>query len=171
MHTKRIFSRDEFHSIVEGCKEILRKHGFIQHVILHPDCFISAVFEKNCFGPFGDVLPEAPRDLIPCGLMSRDLNRMTLECAFVFHAHGVDNMRIAESLNRIRAMLLDVLGEMGYRIPSGVSSPSEPPHWPCYWEWEELARKEGMGEKYIVQTREWHHERHPSHYEDRPVAV
>ena len=169
---QKLFPREKFDAIVLGCMTIVRKHGFeIQPVSVIPkgDSRFSDIFDEACFrGWFGDVASK-PKVAAPkkpkVKITQSQMDKMTLECALVFLLNGVKKVHYNESLNGIRMALTDVLEEMGYGWCLNIALRVGDDIWGCYKLWEEVARKDGLPEKEIAETREQFKKNHPKQYE------
>lgn len=167
MSNENHLSREIFDTIVCGCMAVLERHGFAPQPVPQIDSRFSDIFEDICFGWFGDVAPKPKTPALAkrkTGLIQKQIDQITLECALVFTQQGVKDVHYNESLNHIRGSIADILEAMGYENPDTLCFASQP-GWGCYKLWEEVARQEGLDDQKISENRKWFKENRSEHYE------
>lgn len=107
----------EFARIVEECEEILRTSFGI--TIMAPEAPSPLAVQLTALNSALDLIdvkveipptPRAKRDR----LSAKTLEEMTVRCAEVFRRHGIQDFYYNETLNGIRADLVDVLEAQGF---------------------------------------------------------
>lgn len=167
--SERSIPREKFEAIVRECMALLAEYGFTpQSIPDQTDPRFSNIFEDICFGFFfDDVVPKSETSNAPkreTVLTQQQLDEMTLKCALIFLRHGVEDLQYDESLNHIRAAIVDVLEAMGYENLNHFCIASRP-GWGCYPLWMEVARQDGLPEKSISKERVWCKENRPEHFQ------
>jgi len=167
MSHKTPLSRETFRTIVHTCMAILESYGFRPQFTLQFGSHVSSIFENTCLVWFEiELAPEVPTSVRrETGLTQRQMNQITLACAFVFAKQGVNHVHYNESLNYIRLSIADTLEAMGYEKPEALCFTSKP-GWCCYKLWEEIAQQNGLGDEKIADVRQWHAENQPEYYEN-----